>query len=723
MELIIVESPTKAKTISGFLKSGYKVESSYGHVRDLPKSKLGIDLENDFEPQYIVPVKSKKKVGELKKLVAKADKVILATDEDREGEAIAWHLTQALGLANSAELIADSKEANHQPSAISHRPVERIVFHEITKRAIQEALEHPREIDLCLVNAQQARRVLDRIVGYKLSPFLWRKVQRGLSAGRVQSVALRLIADREEEIQKFQNQEYWSLFAKLKSGEGEFQAELYRIGEKNLDKLELGNEALVKKIISDLEGASFRITEVERKETAKNPMPPFTTSTLQQAAAQRLGFSAGRTMRTAQRLYENGFITYMRTDSVNLAAEALKSGRAWIKENLGPKYLPDTPRHFKNKSRLAQEAHEAVRPTQPALTPEKFGGEPEEVKLYNLIWRRFIACQMNPAVFDAVRAEVLSEKNGVVPHRLKANGNTLKFDGFLKIWQTKFEENELPPLRENSVAELREWLPEQHFTQPPARFNEASLIKTLEQYGIGRPSTYAPIIYVIQARGYVEKQQGRFFPTEIGTLVNKVMTENFSEIVDIQFTAKMEEELDNIAEGKREWRGVIKEFYDPFAKNLEGKYETVVKRDLIDEKTDQVCEKCGKPMIIKLGRFGKFMACSGYPECKNTKSLKDPPKPTGIFCPKCKLTRSPAPEGATDGKQGELVEKAVSRKGRARGKIFWGCNRYPDCDYATWTDPTRVPPEYDPIKEAEAKTAREERKKKYASRGKKNSPS
>lgn len=701
--LVIVESPTKAKTIAQFLKSGYKVESSYGHIRDLPKSKLGIDLENNFEPQYIIPVKSKKRAGELKKLAAKAKTVILATDEDREGEAIAWHLTKALGLDGSG------------------KNTSRIVFHEITERAIKEALDSPRELDANMVDAQQARRVLDRLVGYKLSPFLWKKVQRGLSAGRVQSVALRLIVDREEEIKKFQNQEYWSLAAKLKAPEGEFTAEICRIGEKNLDKLDISSEEQVKKIVSGLEGAAFKITSVERKETGKNPMPPFTTSTMQQAAAQRLGFSAARTMRAAQRLYENGLITYMRTDSVNLATEALATGREWIKQNIGAKYLPESPRRFKNKSRLAQEAHEAIRPTRPALIPEEFSGEPDEAKLYNLIWRRFIACQMNPAVFDAVRADILAENKNSEEHWFRANGTTLKFDGYLKIWPTKFEENELPPLREKTEAEFLEWLPEQHFTQPPARYNEASLIKTLEQYGIGRPSTYAPIIYVIQARNYVEKQQGRFYPTEIGTLVNKVMTENFSGIVDIQFTAKMEEELDNIAEGKREWRGVIKEFYDPFSRQLEEKYETVLKKDLVDERTDVLCDctkdceshkgsVCGKPMVIKLGRFGKFMACSGFPDCKNTRSMKEPPKPTGIICPKC-LAMAERKENP-----GELIEKKVS-KGRFRGKMFWGCNKYPACDYATWTDPTKTPPVYDPEKEAADKAAREKR---AAKRGVKN---
>src|SRR3989344_3976829 len=666
MNLVIVESPTKAKTISGFLdKKKHRVESSYGHIRDLPKSKLGIDVENGFEPQYVIPRKNQKRVTELKKLAAKADRVILATDEDREGEAIAWHLSEALNVAGA----------------------DRIVFHEITKGAIAEALASPRKIDRHLVDAQQARRVLDRLVGYKLSPFLWKKVVRGLSAGRVQSVALRLIVDREEEILGFKPQEYWTIEADLLGAKGELRAELYRIGDKNLEKLGIGSEKRAKEIERDLAASAFSIQALERKEVKKNPLPPFTTSTLQQTAAQRFGYSAQKTMYLAQQLYENGHITYMRTDSVNLSRESLDAAGNWIRGNLGEKYASASPRVFKGKSRLAQEAHEAIRPTHPDASADKLSGDKLEAghrKLYDLIWRRFLASQLPEAKFDSIRANISASKG----YGLKANGLLLKFDGFLKIWPMKFEERELPPLAEGEELKLKEIVPSQHFTDPPPRYNEASLIRTLEKHGIGRPSTYAPIIYVIQQRNYVEKNQGRFCPTEIGTLVTKVLKENFTEILDIEFTAKMEEELDLIAEGKSDWRKIIGGFYEPFSKHLAEKYVEVSKQELTEEKTDEVCEKCGKPMIIKLGRFGKFLACSGFPDCKTTKTLKDPPKPTGIACPKCLASPDPAKQD----NPGELIERRVSKRGRARGKIFWGCNRYPECDFATWTDPLKVPP-------------------------------
>jgi DNA topoisomerase-1 len=664
MKLVIVESPTKAATIKKFLGEEYKVESSYGHVRDLPKSKLGIDLEKDFEPQYIIPKKSQKRVTLLKKEAAKAEEVVLATDEDREGEAIAWHLTRALELVNPK---TESQNA---------KPVKRIAFHEITKPAIRAALANPRHLDSNLVDAQQARRVLDRLVGYKLSPFLWKKVARGLSAGRVQSVALRLIADREEEIKKFIPQEYWTIAAEFEAAGGKFGAELIRIGGKTLEKLGVKSGAEAENIADGLRKSAFRLGAVEKKETRKNPLPPFTTSTLQQAAAGRLGFSAQKTMFLAQELYENGYITYMRTDSVNLSREAAAAAGKWLAENLGKEYALESPRFFKSKSRLAQEAHEAIRPTDVNISPDalpKFkgkGADKDRKRVYELIWRRFVASQMTPAIFDSVKIDVLGK--GREEYVLRANGSILKFDGFLKVWPVKFEEKELPPLAEGEGAKLLEVKPSQHFTEPPPRYNEASLIKTLEQYGIGRPSTYAPIISVIKNRGYVEKKQGRFYPTEIGALVNKVLTENFSEIVDIGFTAKMEEELDEIAEGKINWRSVIREFYAPFSEHLEKMYESVRKEEIFEEKTEEKCEKCGKPMLVKIGRFGKFLACSGFPECKNAKSLKEPPKPTGLKCPKCG--------------EGDVIERRV-RNGRARGKIFWGCSRYPKCDYASWQNP------------------------------------
>jgi DNA topoisomerase I len=696
MKLVIVESPTKAKTIGKFLGKEFRVESSYGHVRDLPKSKLGIDVDANFAPQYIIPRKIQKRVTELRKAAAKADQVILATDADREGEAIAWHLEQALELSGKKE------------------KTERIVFHEITKSAIEEALQHPRSMDFNLVNAQQARRVLDRLVGYKLSPFLWKKISRGLSAGRVQSVALRLIVDREEEIQGFKPEEYWTIAAAFDSEHGAFEADVYKVGEEMIPKLGISNGDSAGEIVSDLKNAKFKITDIEKKESKKNPLAPFTTSTLQQAAAKRLGFSAQKTMYLAQHLYENGHITYMRTDSLNISKDALAAASEWIGSNLPAAYRLDGPRYFKNKSRNAQEAHEAIRPTDPRLTPQDFHGEKPAERLYDLIWRRFIASQMPEARFDATKIEIEAEGNKT--YGLKANGNTLKFDGFLKIWPMKFEEKELPPLENSTPITLKEVTPAQHFTEPPPRYNEASLIKTLEKYGIGRPSTYAPIISVIKARNYVEKNQGRFFPTEIGTLVNKVLTENFPKVVDIQFTAKMEEELDRVAEGNVDWPKIIREFYEPFAKDLEEKYESVSKKELTEETTDQVCEKCGKPMMIKLGRFGKFLACSGFPDCKNTKSIKDPPKPTGIMCAKCLATpeRKDAP--------GELIERRVSKRGRAKGKVFWGCNKYPECNFATWTDPTKETPVYDPVKEAEDLAAKEAKAAAYGKKEKKPAP-
>ncbi|RJQ29871.1 type I DNA topoisomerase [Candidatus Parcubacteria bacterium] len=654
MKLVIVESPTKAKTISKFLDKEYKAESSYGHLRDLPKSQLGIDVEQDFLPRYVVPRRVQSRVTALKKAAAKADGIILATDEDREGEAIAWHISKILNLDETK--------------------IERIAFHEITEDAIREALKHPRFIDMNLVDAQQARRILDRLVGYKLSPFLWKKVRRGLSAGRVQSVALRLIVEREEEIKAFIPQEYWTIRALLSrkdSEKGVFETTLVKIGGEPIPQFGIPTEDDSKKIVTDLESGNFRVSRVEKKELKKNPLGPFITSTLQQSAAQRLGFSAKKTMFLAQSLYESGHITYMRTDSLHLSEEALKGAHDWISSNLDKKYLLDAPRHFKTKSRLAQEAHEAVRPTNVATGSRIEGLEKDQERVYELIWRRFVASQLPQALFDATTIEVETESKK--RYTLRASGSILRFDGFTKIWPTKFEEKEMPDCKEGEMLTLQEIRPEQHFTEPPPRYNEASLIKTLEQFGIGRPSTYAPIISVIQDRGYVEKQSGRFYPTDIGTLVNKVLTEHFPEVFNIEFTAKMEGDLDEIASGHERWQSVIGEFYSPFAKLLEQKYEEVQKSEVAEEKTDIVCENCGRPMIIKFGRFGRFIACSGYPECKTAKPLREPPKSTGLKCPKCG--------------EGEIIERRVSKKGRSRGRIFWGCNRYPKCDHATWENP------------------------------------
>ncbi len=680
MKLVIVESPTKANTIGKFLGKDYKVESSYGHVRDLPKSKIGIDIENNFEPSYLIPVKSKKRIGELKKLVPKAEEIILATDEDREGEAISWHLVQALSLdklkskpKNQKKTSKKSQAKNASEGAVSSEetqeekkiPVKRIVFHEITKTAIEEALGHPREIDINLVNAQQARRVLDRLVGYKLSPFLWKKIFRGLSAGRVQSVALRLIVDREKEIADFKADEYWSLTASLKKekDEDKFEASLFSHQEKNIEKLEIKNKERADKILEDLKNAEYRISKIIKKEVRRSPLPPFTTSTLQQEGANKLRYSAKQTMMVAQSLYENGLITYMRTDSVNLSRESIEGANKTIADSFGQDYVLEEPRIFKNKSKGAQEAHEAIRPTDPSKLPENLELEPRAQKLYSLIWKRFIACQMKEAIFDATSVIIEAKDYG-----FKATGNILKYDGFLKVYPAKINEKNLPPLEEKEKLELVELLPEQHFTEPPARYNEASLVKTMEEFGIGRPSTYAPTISTIRARNYVEKNSDRrFVPTEVGTMVSNLLVEHFPQIVDVGFTAKIEEDFDDISLGKKEWSKTIGEFYGPFSALLEKKYESVEKTNT-EEETDEVCEKCGKPMILKRGRFGKFLACTGFPECKNTKSVKEPPKTIGMQCPDCK--------------EGEVVIKFSRNK-----RMFFGCSRYPDCKYASWKNP------------------------------------
>lgn len=675
--LVIVESPTKARTLAGFLGSDFKIESSYGHIRDLPKSKLGVDVENNFEPQYVIPTKARKRVNFLKKESEEAEKIILAADEDREGEAIAWHLVQALGL----------NEIKNQNEKIKN--VERIVFHEITKRAIEEALKNPRDIDIKRVNAQQARRILDRLVGYSLSPFLWKKVIRGLSAGRVQSVAVRLVVEREREIQAFKPQEYWSIEAELypEGREKEkFSARLHKIDGKVLEKFAIKNETEAKKITGELKNAEWRVGNVEKKAVAKKPLAPFTTSTLQQEAFRRLGFSARQTMRLAQQLYEGielgsegsvGLITYMRTDSLNLSADAVSEARRFIKEVFGASYLPPSARSFKTQTKGAQEAHEAIRPTNPALAPESVKKflDRGQWRLYDLVWRRFTATQMSEALFDSTTVDIRANPHPPTPNRptytFRSSGQVLKFDGFLKVWPTKTEDISLPALTKDEKLALEKLMPLQHFTEPPPRYSEASLIKALEELGIGRPSTYAPTMSTIQERNYVEKDEAkRLKPTEIGMTVNDLLVEHFPEIVDLQFTAKMEEELDEIAEGKREWQPVIREFYEPFSKHLTEKYETVEKRHL-EEETNEVCEKCGKPMVIKYGRFGKFLACSGFPECKNAKPLsKEPPKPTGIKCPECG--------------QGEIVERWTRKK-----RLFFGCSRYPECKYATWTDPRK----------------------------------
>ncbi len=634
MKLVIVESPTKQKTIQKFLGKDFKVESSFGHVRDLPKSKLGVDTDNNFEPKYVIPPKSRKVINSLKK--EKADEVVLATDEDREGEAIAWHLAQVLELKNP----------------------KRIVFHEITKEAIDKAFKSPREIDMNLVNAQQARRVLDRIVGYKLSPFLWKKVARGLSAGRVQSVAVRLISEREREIEAFKPEEYWKITALLKK-EKEFEALLIKKEDENIPKLGIKTQKETKEILEDLEGAEYTVEKVESKETKRNPFPPFTTSTLQQDAWHKLRFPARKTMSTAQRLYEKGYISYHRTDSLNLSQISLNTAKKYITETYGEKYWKF--RKFKAKGK-AQEAHEAIRPTFPKKTPEQLKLEKDQAKLYQLIWQRFMASQMSPALFDSKKADIKAKE-----YTFRATGQILKFDGFLKVYPLNFKESEIPDLKEKDKPDLIKITPSQHFTQPPPRYTEASLIKTLEENGIGRPSTYAPILSTIQQRNYAEKEKGRLSPTEIGLVVNDLLVEHFPKIVDIQFTAKMEQELDKVAEGERKWKKTIEEFYPPFNKNLEEKYEEVSKKDIAEKPTDKKCPKCGSPLIEKLGKYGRFYACSNFPECKYTESLEE--NNLDVDCPKCQ--------------KGKLTEKRTKK-----GKIFYGCDRYPDCDFALWDKPT-----------------------------------
>jgi len=706
-KLIIVESPTKAKTITKFLGNEYIVKSSFGHLRDLPKSKLGVDTENNFEPEYVVNGKNKKQVAELKKYAKECDEIILASDEDREGEAISWHLAQILNLEGFGN---GKKEMKYK----------RIVFHEITKTAIEEALKNPRKIDINLVDAQQARRILDRLVGYKLSPLLWKKIRYGLSAGRVQSVAVRLICEREEEINKFNPEEYWSIEAMLKKDDDntEIKSRLTKINGKAVPKLGVKTQAEAEKIKIDLEKANYEIEKITKKETKKNPLPPFTTSTLQQAASNRFGYSAKQTMMIAQQLYEgidlgekgsSGLITYMRTDSLNLSKSSLESAEKYINAKFGKEYSEQ--RVFKTKSKGAQEAHEAIRPANPELEPESIKEflDSKQFKLYQLIWQRMVASQMASAIVDSTTIDILTNNK----YALRANGSTIKFEGFLKVYPTKSEEIILPELSEKEILKLLKIISEQHFTQPPARYNEASLIKILEELGIGRPSTYAPTISTIQDRGYVLKIEKRLHPQEIGTLVNKLLVQHFPEIVDVKFTAKMEEDLDEVAENKKDWVGILRNFYNPFNKNLMEKEKEIDKKELTEEKTDEKCEKCGSPMIIKLGRFGKFMACTNYPDCKTTKQIGEEKdlaeehsdekcekcgKPmavkrgrfgTFLGCsgyPECKTIKSLAkPTGAKcpQCKTGDIVEK----KSKA-GKTFFACNGYPDCKFALWSKPT-----------------------------------
>lgn len=684
--LVIVESPTKARTLSKFLGNKYKIEASMGHIRDLPKAELGVDIESGYEPKYIIPRDKKKKANELKKLFDNSSTIYLATDPDREGEAIAWHLSTLINGKGK--------------KTVTNQKVRRVVFHEITEEAIKEAFQNPRDLDIKLVDAQQARRVLDRLVGYKLSPLLWKKVKRGLSAGRVQTVALRLIAEREREIEAFKPIEYWSIDAELEPmGKGENSRFFASLVARNGEKIEISSNKQATEAVSDLENSNYKISKVTKKEVRRFSQAPFTTSTLQQSAGNKLGFTAKRTMMVAQNLYEQGFITYMRTDSVNLSTQAIGMAREYIKQVFGDPYLPAQARIFKSKSKNAQEAHEAIRPTNISLTPEKLSGDnfsKDHKKLYDLIWKRTVASQMSEAVFDQTSVDVEAKppvpiKSGeggqnINVYTLRATGSIVKFEGWLKLYgvtqgleeeapqkneESKDEENPgstkkqvLPELSENENLDLIEVTPEQHFTEPPPRYTESSLIKKLEELGIGRPSTYAPILSTIQERLYVEKEERKFKPTTLGFTVVDFLIKYFPDIFDYAFTASMEDQLDEISRGEREWKASMKQFYEPLEKKLEKTEEVAEKVEIPVETTDKVCPKCGKGLIVRQGRFGKFLACSGFPECKHTESIDDP---ISAKCP-------------DDG--GDIVIRRTRT-----GKSFYGCKNWPNCKFASWTKP------------------------------------
>ncbi len=699
--LVIVESPTKAKTISKFLGKDYKIESSFGHIRDLPTSKMGIDIEHNFEPTYIIPLKAKKHADELKKLAAKVDQIYFATDEDREGEAIAWHLQQLL--------------------KVPEKNIKRITFHEITKNAILKALENPRAIDNHLVDAQQARRVLDRLVGYELSPFLWKKIARGLSAGRVQSVAVRLIVEREDEIKAFKSEEYWTVDGVAKKDKIEFEIALVSHKDVTLKKFDLTAETSTKAVAA-IKQSSLVVTDVTSSEVTKKVPTPLTTSTLQQEANRKFGFSAKQTMMLAQELYEGihlgdegalGLITYMRTDSVNLSKEFTAEAADYLRSTFGPEYALTEARTFTKRSKLAQEAHEAIRPTSATRNPESLKAvlNSRQLKLYTLIWSRTLASQMPEAIINATSVDIDATGTG---YGLRATGSIVKFPGWQKIYSSGTEEKILPELKQGDEVTLVSLEGVQHFTQPPARYSEAGLVKAMEAKGIGRPSTYAPTISTIITRKYVEKEENRLKPTDMGILVTNMLKEHFSDIVDYDFTAEMENDLDKIALGKKEWQPIIAAFYKPFKANLLKKDKELDKKELTEETTDKICDKCGKPMVIKMGRFGKFLACSGYPECKNTKQLDsqgeiEPEEKTTEVCEKCGkpmvlkhgrfgkfLGCSGYPEcknikaisKSTGVKCPKCNEGDIVEKKSKRGKLFYSCNRYPDCEFALWQKPT-----------------------------------
>ena len=653
-KLVIVESPAKAKTIGKFLGRGYKVEASQGHVRDMPKSQIGVDVEHGFEPKYITIRGRGESLNRIRKEARSASKIYLATDPDREGEAISWHLANVLGIDEDAPC--------------------RIEFHEVTSKAVKAAVKNPRTINMDLVNAQQARRVLDRLIGYKISPLLWRKVKKGLSAGRVQSVATKMICDREQEIDVFVPEEYWTISAPFTIGKAKVSARFTGFGG---DKAELHNQQEAQAVVDACRDATFRVSIIKKGERRKYPAAPFTTSNLQQEASRKLGFTTQKTMQIAQQLYEGveiagegsqGLVTYIRTDSTRIADEALEAVRAMIADNYSAEYLPEKPNIYKTRS-SAQDAHEAIRPTDILRRPDaiKASLSRDQFKLYKLIYERFVSSQMTPAVYDTLSVDIDASTGA----RFHFNAQKLRFAGFTAVYEESQDDaaeeasvNNLPELSEGMVAEAGEITPDQHFTQPPPRYTEASLVRTLEEKGIGRPSTYAPTISTIISRGYVARENKRLIPTELGKIVNDMMCKNFPNIVDIAFTAGMEEELDEVEAGKAEWHGVIADFYGPFEKTLEEADKNIEKVAIEDQVSDVPCEKCGAMMVYKMSRYGKFLACPNFPECRFTMAL---PKNIGVPCPKC---------------GGELLER-ISRKGRK----FYGCEKYPECDFVSWDRP------------------------------------
>ncbi len=726
MKLVIVESPTKAKTLSSILsKKDYIIEASMGHIRDLPKSGLGVDVENNYKPEYKVPLKAKKTISNLKKISKDADEIILATDPDREGEAIAWHLKYLLQPEKKKSKSRVTKEVTGLSGGMKFG---RVVFHELTESAIKEAFQNLGTINMNLVDAQQARRVLDRLVGYKLSPLLWKKVMYGLSAGRVQSVAVRLVVEKERERSAFKSEEYWTMKGLFKdiSGKKEFEAQLF---EKDDKKVVISSKEAAQKIESDLKNDSFTVSSVKKTERNSRPYAPLSTSTLQQTMSNVFGFTAKRTMSAAQSLFEQGYITYHRTDSLNLSPSFVSSARDFINIQFGSKYIPSKPHFYKTKSKNAQEAHEAIRPTNVLFIPGKSGNKlkADELKVYSIIWKRSVECQMEPSIYDQTTVLVSSEKNYV----FKAVGSQVKFDGwlavgkFLGITQNNSngsdEENSdepvfaIPDVSVDDKVDLKALTSDQHFTQPPARYSDASLIKRMEELGVGRPSTYAPTISTIQARGYVEKDGRYFLPKDVAYVVSDLLVENFPEVVDYGFTASMEQSLDEIALGEKQWVPVIRDFYEPFEKELIEKEEVLSKKDVTNlGDSDEKCPECGKTLVFKLGKYGKFLSCSGYPDCKYAKPLagengtkeeenadygKCPNCEDGVFIlrqgrfgkflacsnyPKCKTTKNymdkvgmKCPECG----QGDVVVK------KAKRKVFYGCSRYPDCEWSSWTNP------------------------------------